>query len=156
LIGVSDILIRRSNPDAPEVRALLAELDGYLNYLYPAISNHIMHMDELRAPNVIFLTARLSEKLLGCGALVQHTGYGEIKRMMVSPLARGKGLGSKLLLALEAEARAHDINVLRLETGIHQPEALALYQNAGFRDIPPFGSYREDPLSRFMEKRLLD
>ena len=26
--------------------------------------------------------------------------------------------------------------------------------SSGFRRIPPFGEYREDPLSRFYEKRL--
>jgi putative acetyltransferase len=46
------------------------------------------------------------------------------------------------------------IGTLRLETGIHQPEALALYERAGFVRSPPFGDYREDPLSVFMEKRL--
>jgi len=45
--------------------------------------------------------------------------------------------------------------LLRLETGIHQPAALGLYERSGFRLIPPFGEYREDPLSRFYEKRLV-
>ena len=150
----AEIVIRRCNPDAPEVRALLAELDGYLNYLYPALSNPLMGIAELRAPEVIFLVAREGEKLLGCGALVQRNGYGEIKRMMVSPTARGKGLGSKILHAIEAQALAYDLRVLRLETGIHQPESIALYRRAGYVEIPPFGDYQVDPTSKFMEKRL--
>jgi putative acetyltransferase len=150
----AEIVIRRCNPDAPEVRALLAELDGYLNYLYPSISNPLMSIAELRAPEVIFLVAREGERLLGCGALVQRQGYGEIKRMMVSPAARGKGLGSKILHAIEAQALAYDLQVLRLETGTQQPESIALYRRAGYSDIAPFGDYKPDPQSRFMEKRL--
>lgn len=150
----AEIVIRRCNPDAPEVRALLAELDGYLNYLYPSISNPLMSISELRAPEVSFLVAREGEKLLGCGALVQRQGYGEIKRMMVSPAARGKGLGSKILHAIEVQALVYDLQVLRLETGTQQPESIALYRRAGYSDIAPFGDYKPDPQSRFMEKRL--
>ena len=150
----AEIVIRRCNPDAPEVRALLAELDGYLNYLYPSISNPLMSISELRAPEVSFLVAREGEKLLGCGALVQRQGYGEIKRMMVSPAARGKGLGSKILHAIEVQALVYDLQVLRLETGTQQPESIALYRRAGYSDIAPFGDYKPDQQSRFMEKRL--
>jgi hypothetical protein len=45
--------------------------------------------------------------------------------------------------------------VLRLETGIHQHEAIGLYERAGFHLIPPFGEYKPDPLSRFYEKRIV-
>ena len=151
----AEIVIRRSSPDAPEVRALLAELDGYLNYLYSSISNPLMTIAELRAPEVVFLVAREGEKLLGCGALVQRFGYGEIKRMMVAPSARGKGLGSKILHAIEVQALAFDLHVLRLETGVHQPESIALYKRAGYFEISPFGEYQLSSNSRFMEKRLL-
>jgi putative acetyltransferase len=44
--------------------------------------------------------------------------------------------------------------VIRLEIGIHQQEAIALYEQRGFRRIAPFGPYRDDPVSRFHEKRL--
>ena len=51
-------------------------------------------------------------------------------------------------------AAEHGMTALRLETGTQQPEALALYRSAGFTEIGPFGDYRADPLSLFMEKRL--
>ena len=41
-----------------------------------------------------------------------------------------------------------------LETGIHQPEAIGLYEGFGFERCGPFGEYGPDPLSVFMEKRL--
>jgi ribosomal protein S18 acetylase RimI-like enzyme len=46
------------------------------------------------------------------------------------------------------------VSLLRLETGIHQKAAIALYERMGFQSIPPFGEYQPDPLSRFYEKRL--
>ena len=55
---------------------------------------------------------------------------------------------------LAAHTRAHGLDRLRLETGIHQEEAIRLYEDYGFRRIPPFGRYREDPLSRYYEKEL--
>jgi len=59
-----------------------------------------------------------------------------------------------MLHHLEAYAREHDIYLLRLETGIHQNEAINLYEKMGYRSIAPFGDYHEDPLSRFLEKRI--
>lgn len=66
------------------------------------------------------------------------------------------GAGHRRLLVerLAAHARAHGINVLRLETGTQQEAAIRLYERAGFRPIPPFGPYHEDPNSRCYEMRL--
>ena len=72
--------------------------------------------------------------------------------MFVRPQFRGFGLAKLMLDHLEAYARAHKINLLRLETGIHQKEAIGLYEQFGFQTIPPFGEYIEDPLSEFFEK----
>ena len=55
---------------------------------------------------------------------------------------------------LAEHARHHGVPLLRLETGIHQSEAIGLYERWGFQRIPPFPPYREDPLSRCYEKRL--
>jgi putative acetyltransferase len=85
-------------------------------------------------------------------ALRAPGNWAELKRMFVSPAARGQKLGRQLLQQLETLARAGGASLLRLETGIKQPEALALYRTAGFVEIEPFGSYLPDPLSLFMEK----
>jgi putative acetyltransferase len=76
--------------------------------------------------------------------------------MFVSPSARGLKLGRRLLERIEALASENGERLLRLETGAKQPEALALYRSAGFVEIGPFGSYRPDPLSLFMEKVVAD
>jgi putative acetyltransferase len=53
---------------------------------------------------------------------------------------------------LEAHARSRGARVVRLETGIRQPEALALYRRRGYGYVPAFPPYDPDPLSVFMEK----
>jgi putative acetyltransferase len=83
---------------------------------------------------------------------VDHGGeYGEIKRMYVRPGCRGAGVGRALLDELARQARARALRRLRLETGIEQPEAVALYERAGFKRCAPYGEYQPDPLSLFME-----
>ena len=147
--------IRLEDPDQPEIHALLAASDAYMAALYPAESNHLLDIGSLRRPEVRFLVARLDGRAVGCGAVVAAGGDGaEIKRMFVASTARGRNIGRRLLDGLEALAIEGGIRWLRLETGIKQPEALALYRSAGFAEIGPFGSYAADPLSIFMEKKI--
>lgn len=122
--------------------------------LYPAESNHILDLNALLSPHVVFVVAKAQQQVLGFGALVIKDGYGEIKRMYTHPAHRGQGVGWEVLLYLERAALQNGLAVLRLETGIYQPEALRLYQRAGYTYIAPFGDYRLDPLSVFMEKQL--
>jgi ribosomal protein S18 acetylase RimI-like enzyme len=70
------------------------------------------------------------------------------------PQFRRLGLAKLMLDHLANYARSRGVNLLRLETGIHQTAAIGLYERAGFQSIPPFGEYKEDPLSRFYEKPL--
>lgn len=147
--------IELENPDVADVRAMLGRLDAYCAALYPAESNHLMDIETLTRPEVRFLVARdAGRRALGCGAVVRHEGYGEIKRMFVDDAARGQGIGRALLARLAVHAQAAGLGVLKLETGVHQPEAIALYERFGFTRCPPFGEYGPDPLSIFMEKRL--
>ena len=145
-----------TDPDQPDIIELLAQSDAYMEALYPPESNHLLDLQALRQPGVTFLAARIDDRIRGCGALVPTSArdWAEIKRMYVTPAARGQRLGRRLLEALEAIARRDGLPLLRLETGVRQPEAIALYRSAGFREIDAFGAYRPDPLSLFMEKRL--
>ena len=91
---------------------------------------------------------------IGCVAarFYREAGYAEIKRLYVQESHRGLGLSRTLMSAIESEILAEGINCARLEMGIYQPEADALYRSIGYRDISPFGDYRLDPLSQFLEK----
>ena len=151
-----DLTITVDDPGLPEVRKLIEELDSFLCSLYPPESNHLLPVDALRQANVTFLTARLDDRVVACGALVNHDGeYGELKRMFVLPEFRGLQLGRRILEQLESKARAFDLRLIRLETGISQHNALALYEKSGYRRIGPFGDFHEDPLCVYMEKQLI-
>ena len=153
LVAPPDLTIARETPNQPEVRAFFADSEAYMGSLYPAESNHFVDADTLVKPSVVFLVARGAGRALGCGGIVKAIdGTAEIKRMWVSPEARGLKLGQRLLDALIEAARNESVNKLQLETGISQPEALGLYRRAGFVEIAPFGDYKTDPLSVFMER----
>lgn len=148
------IAIRVCDPARPDARRLVELLDDYLTALYPAESNHLLSVEALRQPNVTFLAATVGGQVAGCGAFVNHDEYAEIKRVYVLPPFRGLKLGRRLLDELEALARAAGLALARLETGVRQPEALLLFERAGYQRRGPFGAYPDDPLSVFMEKRL--
>ncbi|QCW51658.1 GNAT family N-acetyltransferase [Nocardioides dongxiaopingii] len=78
----------------------------------------------------------------------------EVKRMYVVESARGRGLARLVLAHLEATAAAAGAEALVLETGIAQPEAIALYESSGYTRVPGFGHYRDSPLSRCYGKDL--
>ena len=154
------IEIRPLAPSDPRARRLVRMLDSLQGSLYPAESNHLDSVDTLESENVTFLAAFIDGEVVGCGAVKRVSSsraspqYGEIKRMYVDPGARGRGVGNALMDALESTLVAHEICIARLETGVHQPVALALYERRGYVRIPPFGEYGEDPLSVFYEKQL--
>lgn len=149
------MIINTETPDQLDVRAMLEKLDAYCAALYPAESNHLLDIDALLKGDVLFLVARdIDGAAVGCAALANRGAYGEVKRMYVDEARRGLGTGRKLLEHLAMFARMSGLSELKLETGIHQPAAIALYENAGFSRCEPFGDYRPDPLSLFMEKRL--
>ncbi len=143
------------SPDQPDVIRLIAELDAYQDTLYPPESRHALDLESLLQANVLFAVARdAALHAVGCGAVVLNPEFGELKRMYVSPACRGHGLARRLLALLEFEAALEGCRVLTLETGPLQPEALGLYEACGYVRRGPFGGYRDDPLSVFMEKRL--
>ncbi len=95
--------------------------------------------EELTPPAGLFVIARLGGQPIGCGALkVKDRNIGEIKRMWVSPDARGLGLGRRLLATLEAHAREFGLRTLRLETNRALKEAQALYRSSGYFEVEPF------------------
>jgi GNAT superfamily N-acetyltransferase len=79
----------------------------------------------------------------------------EVKRMYVTPSARGRGVARALLRHLERTARTAGVDWLVLETGMVQPEALALYRSSGYADVPAFGHYACAPLSVHLGRRLV-
>ena len=143
------------DPSQPEIVMLLRDGEEHSAKLYPAESNHHMPLSALRASNVRFFVARDGNgRAVGTGALALNGTWAELKGMWVIPEARRLGVSKIILAALEARARCEGVRTLRLETGVENHAALGLYMRAGFERRDPFGDYRADPLSVFMQKEL--
>jgi putative acetyltransferase len=148
------VAIARERPDSPDAAGLILELEGHLASLYPATSRHGFSVERLVAEKVDFFVVRSDGVPAGCGGILfVDNAYAEIKRMYVRPEFRGQGLGRRILEHLTRHAMSRGITLLRLETGIHQQEAIALYERQGFHRIPPFGPYTDDPLTLCYEKQ---
>ncbi|MCB9136242.1 MAG: GNAT family N-acetyltransferase [Anaerolineales bacterium] len=154
---VSNILITPTLPTTPEVRALIAELETALEHpAYPPESQYGYSVEKLVAEGVAFFVIWVDGEPAGCGG-IQFYGeaYGELKRMYVRPQFRGLGLGKKMIEHLEEVACQRGVNVLRLETGTFQHEAIGLYEKMGFKQISAFGEYRASAVNVFYEKRMI-
>jgi putative acetyltransferase len=149
------VIITGEQPDTPDAIALITELEAILEPQYPRASRHGFSIERLIKEAVPFFVLRAGGVAAGCGGVkLFGTDYGEIKRMYVRPQFRGRGFAKLMLNHLADYAQARGVALLRLETGIHQHEAIGLYERMGFYRIPPFGEYRDDPLSLFYEKPL--
>lgn len=148
-------VIVAERPDTPDAMLLIAELEDHLAPLYPVESRHGFSVEKLIREQVAFFVMRQEGVPAGCGGVkLFGTEYGEVKRMYVRSQFRGLGLSKLILNHLADYAVAQGVSLLRLETGIYQTEAIGLYERWGFRQIPPFGEYKADPLSLFYEKRI--
>ncbi len=88
------VTIAREPVRQRSVIALLEQSDAYMATLYPAESNHLLDVNSLEKPEVSFFVARKDGEIVGCCALVEAgDGTAEIKRMFVSPDARGLAIG---------------------------------------------------------------
>lgn len=107
-----------------------------------------MQPAEFTPPAGCFLVASSADAPIGCGGwrtLAADPDAAEIKRMYTVPAWRGRGVASALLRAIEESAAAAGRKRIVLETGLRQPEAIALYVKLGYERIPNFGYYRDSP-----------
>jgi ribosomal protein S18 acetylase RimI-like enzyme len=151
----NNLVLNREPADSADAQALIRQLDSDLRTRYPTASIHGMKPSEVADGKGVFIVARLDGAPVGCGALrALSPGIGEIKRMYVAPSARRRGVARRVLAELEQAAEEFGFTTLRLETGHAQPEAIRLYESAGYGRIAKYGEYENDPHSVCMEKRL--
>lgn len=152
-----DITVTIENPHSADALLLIERLSAELGARYNDDGSGAFSPDDILVPGGAFVIARLSNVPVGCGALRPlKEGIGEIKRMFVEPEARGRGIARKILRELEAIAESAGYKAVWLETGALQPEAIALYESAGYRRIGCYGQYVDNPLSICFEKALSD
>jgi len=151
----NNLVVVEVDPATPEVAQLVAMLDADLLERYPGMPIHGIDAAQFHGSGGAFLVGRIDGVAVACGALrPMADGIGELKRMFVRRDHRGRGYARAILAAIEELARQRGYQMIRLETGIHQPEAIALYEGAGYRPILCFGEY-VDYHSRCFEKSLV-
>lgn len=141
---------------SPDAMVLISRLSAELARRYDYVDDGSGHFqpEDVAAPRSVFLIGRLQGRPVACGAVRPLEGdIGEVKRMYVEPDVRGRGYSKRLLAALENAAGRFGYVALRLETGDRQPEAIRLYESAGYRRIERFGIYLETQRSVCFEKR---
>jgi putative acetyltransferase len=135
-----------------EIRALLEIHFAGMLANSPAGSCHFLDFDGLRADGVTFWSIWDDTELAGCGALKELDAlHGELKSMRTAEAHLGRKVGARMLGHIVQVARSRGYTRLSLETGSGEPFAAAtrLYTNFGFEPCGPFGSYVDDPFSRF-------
>ena len=148
--------IEATDPRSPKARHCLEQYYAELAQRFPGGFEVSRSRDpdaaDMIAPRGAFLVASVDGQPLGCVGLKGGGEIAEIKRLWVSPMARGQGLARRLMAAAEARARALGIALLRLDTNRALPEAAALYRRDGWTEIERFN---DDPYAEvFFEKRL--
>ena len=157
---LTELALDEDDPFGEVAVALVAELAAEVDRRYADDGEGGDPTDDrdpatFRSPNGVFLVARLAGEPVACGALRRvDDGLAEIKRMYVRPAARGLGISRRILTELEARATALGYPRLRLETGLRQPEAMQLYESAGWTRIEPYGFYEDSPLTACYGKDL--
>ena len=148
------VTIKRSNSQNFDFIAMVKLLDADLklrdgdDHDFYAQFNSIVSL-----PFVVL--AYWKNKPVGCGAIKEHNStIIEIKRMFVAPNERGKGIASMILKELEKWAAEKNCHSCILETGLRQPEAIALYKKNGYLSIPNYGQYKEMKNSVCFSKEL--
>lgn len=131
----------RTDSDNADFRELVALLDADLairdgaEHLFYAQYNKIDLIREV-------VVAYENGEAVGCGAFKEYEpNAAEIKRMYVSPAKRGRGIARRILAELETWAKELSFVECVLETGVKQPEAIALYRKSGYEKIPNYGQY---------------
>ena len=141
---VQSVRIVEVSPADSRVLALMDAQQRELRALYADTTEVTEAFDpaSLSGAGGVLVAAERDGVLVGCGALKRwDAGTAEVKRMYVTPDARGSGAARALLDALIARGGALGYARLVLETGDRQHAAMALYARAGFRRIPNFGVY---------------
>jgi GNAT superfamily N-acetyltransferase len=142
--------------DSPVGKRMMAAFHEDVTRIYPdwtPTTGPSVDPHEMEPPGGEFLVVYLDGEAVGCGGFKRlDERMAEIKRMFVSEEVRGRGIGRSILVRLEKDAREAGYELARLDTGDRQPDALHIYQSAGYQQIP---DYNGNPAASYwFEKRL--
>ena len=147
----------QSEEDWHQARQLIEEYAASLN-LDLSFQNFAYELGHLASeyvpPTGAFLLAEEKGAYVGCVGLRQFSdGIGEVKRLYVSPAARGRGVGRPLAEGIVTAAKQLGYSRLLLDTQPSMKEAQSMYVSLGFK---PTGPYRFNPVpgTAFLELAL--
>ena len=148
--------------DDPDVRALVEELQQEFVVRYGGPDVTPLQPGAFDPPSGAFFVGRVGGAPVAMGGwrlrpdirALGGTTAAEVKRMYVVPRAQRRGHARAMLACLESTAREAGADVMVLETGLAQPEAIALYESSGYEPVVAFGHYRDSDQSRYFGKRL--
>ncbi|MET1059612.1 MAG: GNAT family N-acetyltransferase [Nocardioides sp.] len=152
----SEVRIDRVPFTHPDAQRLVAEVQQEYVRRYGGPDETPLEPTMFDPPRGAFFVLYVDDAPLATGAwrlrgdveVFGTTATAEVKRMYVAPAGRGRGLARRMLAHLEATAFEAGAQAAVLETGVAQPEAIALYESSGYLPVPGFGHYRDSPLSR--------
>jgi ribosomal protein S18 acetylase RimI-like enzyme len=152
--------------DHPDAQLLIAAVQQEYVQRYGSEDDSPVDPDEFAEPSGLFVVGYQDDEPVVMGGWRRHGddhpetrwagNAAEIKRMYVVPAARGRAYARGVLCHLEQTAHAAGIDWLLLETGLRQPEAIALYRACGYQDVPSFGHYAGTPEAVHLGKQLSD
>jgi putative acetyltransferase len=149
-----DSIDPRGTEAAELIRTLSAELARRYDYMEDGSGG--FKPEDALGPRGAFVVGRIGGNPVACGAIRPLEGdVAELKRVFVKVGFRGRGYSKAIVNELERQARVRGYKVMRLETGVRQPEAISLYRSLGYHRIPNYGEYRDSGLSVCFEKKLV-
>jgi putative acetyltransferase len=149
------VTISVESPLQDDVRSLIVALNEHLLTITPPEFCSHMTVEQMARPDTTVFVARDDGRAVACGALRRHgAGVGEVKRMYTVPSHQGRGIGGRILISIEALARAEGLGRLVLETGHRHDAAWRVYERAGFVRCGPVLDYPLSEYSVFYEKPL--
>jgi GNAT superfamily N-acetyltransferase len=141
--------------DDPQVRALERRHIAEMGQRYDGEGPAPLEAEEFEPPEGCFVVAVVDGDPVACGGFrYLSPGVAEIKRMFVDRAARRQGLGARILAFLEQRAVEVGYREAWLESGSEQPEAISLYEAAGYEPRPAYGEFKHDPRSRCFSRLL--
>jgi GNAT superfamily N-acetyltransferase len=148
-------ILFRTTSQCHHFKQLVAALDAELWIRYPAIQqNFAPHNNIDDTARVVIAYSDYQAVGCGCFRPMDQPGCIEIKRMYVSPDARGKGIARLILNELEIWAKSEGFRISKLETGFNQPEAISVYRRSNYEVIPNYPPYTNMTESMCMAKEL--
>lgn len=144
----------RTDSSNPDFQKLVHELDAYLAVINGTENAFFTQFNKINAIKHV-VVAYQGDVPVGCGAIKEYApGTMEVKRMFVPAEMRGRRIASQVLHELEIWAKELGYQKCILETANSMTDAIRLYTNSRYHNIPRYGQYANVETSVCFEKEL--